>query len=207
MISLLFLRHGRTDWNDRKRIQGHCDVDLNDRGKAELMARQLPAQWSGVLWLCSPLQRAVHSAELLGASQIRCDALLKEMYWGDWEGRTLASLREELGQQMRDNEARGIDFRPDGGESPREVRARLQRWLVGLVAGGADTPDRYVVMTHKGMLRAALSLATGWPMVSAFKPKVEWSYGHEFEVDANARLTLKDINVPLLEMPSVAPSP
>ena len=80
MTSLLFLRHGRTDWNDRKRIQGHRDIDLNERGKAELLARQLPARWSDVPWLCSPLQRAVHSAELLGASQIRCDALLKEMY-------------------------------------------------------------------------------------------------------------------------------
>ena len=115
------------------------------------------------------------------------------MSWGQWEGRTLASLRAELGQRMRDNEARGLDFRPHGGESPRDVCQRLRRWLTALPAGH----ERYVVVTHKGMIRAALSLATGWPMLEAFAPRPDWSRGHEFALDDDADFTLTQINVPL----------
>ena len=194
MRSLQFVRHGRTDWNDSKLLQGHRDIDLNAVGRAELAALQLPEQWRGALWYSSPLQRAVHSARLLGGEHVRREALLKEMDWGEWEGRTLASLRAELGQPMRDNEARGLDFRPQGGESPRDVCQRLQRWLVTL----PSDQERRVVVTHKGVMRAALSLATGWPMLATFKPRVDWSCGHEFTLNDDADFTLKQPNICLL---------
>ena len=193
--SLLFIRHGRTDWNDSRRIQGQRDVDLNACGRAELAACQLPAEWHDAIWYSSPLQRAVHSAQLLGAQRVRCDALLTEMHWGQWEGRTLASLREEFGERMRDNEARGLDFRPAGGESPRDVCQRLQNWLASLPA----TQERYVVVTHKGLIRAALALATGWSMTQAFDSRVDWSCGHEFALDDRDGFVLTRLNVPLLE--------
>jgi len=62
---------------------------------------------------------------------------------------------------MAANEARGLDFRPDGGESPRKVRARLESLLADLAAG----PDA-ILVTHKGVIRAAVSLATGWDMTA-----------------------------------------
>jgi len=203
MRSLLFLRHGRTDWNDSKRVQGHRDIDLNARGRAELAACQLPPQWNDASWYCSPLQRAMHSARLLGGVRVRCDPLLTEMDWGQWEGRTLASLREEFGDRMRENEARGLNFRPTGGESPLDVRQRLQQWLSALPkTHEADGCQRTVVVTHKGMLRAALSLATGWSMVEAFTPRVDWSCGHEFALDDEAGFNLIGINVALVERTS-----
>ncbi|MFT5176885.1 MAG: putative phosphoglycerate mutase [Gammaproteobacteria bacterium] len=202
--ALLFVRHGRTDWNDSRRLQGHHDIDLNEFGRTELAACRVPAQWDGASWCSSPLKRAVHSARLLGGTTLRCDALLSEMDWGEWSGRTLASLREELGDTMRDNEARGLDFRADGGESPRDVCQRLQSWLSALPTVSArnnrrpEFDRRYVVVTHKGMIRAALSLATGWPMLDAFVPRLNWLCGHEFALDDDARFTLTRVNVPLL---------
>lgn len=193
--SLLFLRHGETDWNVSKRLQGRRDVDLNATGRAALAARQLPPQWHEATWYCSPLQRAVHSALLLGAVHVHRDLLLQEMSWGLWEGRTLASLRAELGAQMRDNEARGLDFRPQGGESPRDVCQRLRRWLDELPA----RHERYVIVTHKGVIRAALSLATGWPMTEGFEQSMDWSCGHEFALDDESRFKLIRPNVPLPE--------
>jgi probable phosphoglycerate mutase len=63
---------------------------------------------------------------------------------------------------MAANEARGLDFRPPGGESPREVCARLQALLAELAAD----PQPVVAVCHKGVIRAALVLATGWDMRS-----------------------------------------
>ena len=74
----------------------------------------------------------------------RCDPRLVEMHWGEWEGRLLAELRDELGAPMRENEARGWDFRPAGGESPREVWARIQPWLAEVAAAGEPT----LAITH-----------------------------------------------------------
>ena len=203
--SLLFVRHGRTDWNEQRRVQGLHDIDLNELGRADLAACRLPRLWSDALWFSSPLKRAVHSARLLGGTQVRCDTLLSEMDWGQWGGRTLASLREELGERMRANEACGLDFRPDGGESPRDVCRRLQSFLTALprfVAssnGRRESVRRVVLVTHKGIIRAALSLATGWPMTAAFVPRLNWLCGHEFALDDDANFTLTRVNVPLLE--------
>jgi broad specificity phosphatase PhoE len=86
--------------------------------------------------------------------------VLIEMDWGRFEGRTLADLRAELGETLARNEARGLDFRPPGGETPREVTQRLQLWLAGLPAADGDA----LVVTHKGVRRAFLALATGWDM-------------------------------------------
>ncbi|MEN8575482.1 histidine phosphatase family protein, partial [Klebsiella pneumoniae] len=66
----------------------------------------------------SPLARCTETAALLGWPDARRDDRLAEMRWGDWEGRRLADLRAEGVAAMQANEARGLDFRPAGGESP-----------------------------------------------------------------------------------------
>ena len=82
------------------------------------------------------------------------------MNWGRFQGRRLAGLRAEMPGAMAANEARGLDFRPPGGESPREVCARLRAFLVERAAD----PRPVVAVCHKGVIRAALVLATGWDM-------------------------------------------
>jgi probable phosphoglycerate mutase len=105
------------------------------------------------------------------------------MDWGAWEGRTLADLRAEAPAAMAANEARGLDFRPQGGESPREVRARLEPLL-------AEFQGDVICVTHKGVIRAALSLATGWDMTS--KPPVRLGDDEPLilQRDASGRITL-----------------
>lgn len=193
MRDLLLIRHGATAWNAAGRIQGRRDVALSAAGRAALAACTVPARWCGAQWYASPLARARDSARLLGAAQLCSEAALIEMDWGEWEGCTLAALRARLGESMRANEAGGLDFRPAGGESPREVRARLQAWLASLPAGGGPL----VAVTHKGVIRAALSLAAGWDMRAAFVPRLDWSCGHAFRIGAGGALAIERLNVAL----------
>src|SRR3546814_14767208 len=88
------------------------------------------------------------------------ESRLVETDWGAWEGRTLAELRADLGAGMAANEARGLDFRPPGGESPRDVQDRLRPLLAELADAGEDV----VAVTHTGVLRALYALASGWAM-------------------------------------------
>lgn len=85
------------------------------------------------------------------------------MDWGDWEGQTLDSLRHADPSAMATNEAAGLDFRPPDCESPREVRVRFLDLVREFAADGRDT----VSVTHRDVMRAALSAATGWDFTRA----------------------------------------
>jgi probable phosphoglycerate mutase len=162
MTPLLLIRHGPTAWNESGRIQGRADVGLSARGRAAVAGWRLPAAWAGARVLSSPLRRARDTAALVAGRAPIVDDRLIEMDWGRWEGRRLAELRAEAPAAMATNEARGLDFRPPGGESPRDVCARLQDLLAELAAD----PQPVVAVCHKGVIRAALVLATGWDMRS-----------------------------------------
>ena len=143
-------------------MQGRADLPLSPAGRAQVLRWRLPEAWAEARWLSSPLCRATETAALLTDDPVDIEPRLIEMDWGAYEGRTLADLRAEAPAAMAANEARGLDFRPPGGESPREVRARLAVLLADLAAEPA--PSDVVCVTHKGVIRAALSLSTGWDM-------------------------------------------
>jgi probable phosphoglycerate mutase len=191
MVLLALLRHAETAWSAEGRIQGQRDVPLSDAGRATLAGRALPAECRGMRVVTSPLARCVQTARLLGAHEALCDARLVEMHWGEWQGRVLAELRAELGTPMRENEARGWDFRPAGGESPREVWARLRPWLAEVAAAGEPT----LAVTHRGVIRAILASATGWDMRGAPPAKLDWRAVQLFRLAPDGTPSVQVLNV------------
>jgi probable phosphoglycerate mutase len=95
---------------------------------------------------------------------------------------------------MAENEARGLDFRPPGGESPRDVQARLEPWLAALAAGDQAIN---VAVAHKGVIRALYALAVGWDMTGKPPEKLRDGCGHLFEIDEAGRPAVVRLNVPL----------
>lgn len=176
MTLLALLRHAETAWSAEGRIQGRSDPPLSAAGRAALAALRLPDACRGMRIVASPLARCVESAALLGAPQAPREPLISEMSWGEWEGRRLDELRSELGAAMRENEARGLDFRPAGGESPREVLARVSQWLATLA-------EPTLAVTHRGVIRVVLAAATGWDMRGRPPAKLDWNAFHLFRVE------------------------
>ena len=194
MSELLLIRHGRTPWNDCGRIQGRRDIGLGAPGRAELAGRRIPAEYAHFNWYASPLARATETARLLGARNLKIDARLVELHWGEWQGWTRQGLREHHGEAFAENEARGLDFRPPGGESPGELRRRFQDWLGEVFA----TEQAIVAITHKGVMQMALALATGWDLMSRAPLPMDWTCGQLFSVDAaTLRLRGQKYNVAL----------
>ncbi|MGQ0653626.1 MAG: histidine phosphatase family protein [Betaproteobacteria bacterium] len=177
MTLVALMRHGATRWTEAGRIQGRRDVALSAAGRAALSGRTLPAQCRGMRVVTSPLARCVETAALLGASDAQREPRLVETDWGAWEGRTLAELRAALGAAMAQNEARGLDFRPQDGESPREVLARVSAWLAEI-----DVPT--LAITHRGVIRVVLAAATGWDMSGKPPVRLDWSAVHFFRLTA-----------------------
>ena len=177
MTRLALLRHAETAWSAAGRIQGRADIPLSEDARALLRARVLPPDCRGMHIVTSPLARCVETAALLGAPQALREPRLAEMHWGAWEGRRLEDLRRELGAAMAENEARGLDFRPEQGESPREVLSRVSLWISSL---SEDT----LAVTHRGVIRVLLAEATGWDMTGKPPVKLDWECVHLFQVEA-----------------------
>ncbi len=87
---IYLLRHGMTDWNKRKKLQGKSDIPLNDEGRA--MAEQAAVEYKDVpfdVCYCSPLIRADETARIVLKGRnipIITDSRLAEMGFGDYEG-------------------------------------------------------------------------------------------------------------------------
>ncbi len=151
------LRHGPTAWNRDKRIQGVRDVPLDtdsfDPGPW-LTLLDAHGPWDRVV--TSPLSRARETARLLFPDlPPRTDAGLAEQDWGQWTGRTIRELRTIFPGAVEDQEARGWDFAPPGGESRRSV---LTRALRAIETSCSDKDGgRILLITHFGVIMALLN--------------------------------------------------
>jgi probable phosphoglycerate mutase len=185
-VRIAFLRHGPTAWNDEGRLQGMTDIPLSPRGCALAATWRVP--FEGWRWACSPLTRARETAMLVGApDSLVVEPALREMAYGEWEGRTLAELRAREPQGMRDAETRGLDMAPPGGESPRQVMERLRPWI-------AAQRGNVVAVTHKGVIRVVLAMATGWDMKSRQPVKLDWNRLHVFAASADGTIAVDTLN-------------
>ncbi len=158
MTLVALIRHAPTTWNDERLIQGRSDTTLSEAGIALARSWRVPEALTGMPWVTSTLSRTRDTARHMGLEPLAAEPRLDEMDWGHWAGRSLADLRAEHGAAMAENEALGLDFRPSGGETPREVQRRLSAWLRDIAEAGADIG----AITHRGVQRAAIGLATGW---------------------------------------------
>ncbi len=151
MTTLLFVRHGETDWNRQGRFQGSQDIPLNEDGRAQ--ARRLAAAWNegGDVLVSSPLSRARETAEILSAAlglPLRnTDTRLAERSYGAGEGLTMA----ERNERFNDGAVPGI-------EPPEALRFRALNFLESVTL---EHPGRRVVaVSHGGFINAVLSLVS-----------------------------------------------
>ena len=194
MTPFAVIRHGPTEWNAIGRVQGRSDITLSTAGRKTVSGWSPPAQLAGFSRLSSPLARAAETADILFGEPVARDDRLIEMDWAEWEGMSLESLRAELGDLMVAWEARGLDFRAPGGESPRDVQARLAPLLTEVVAAGTPT----VAVTHKGVIRALYALATGWDMTDKPRDKLRDDCAHFFSLSPQGIPVVERLNVALI---------
>jgi probable phosphoglycerate mutase len=149
MTSLYLVRHGETDWNAQRRIQGSTDIPLNATGRAQaattgaLLARR---DWDGIF--SSPLSRAFETASII-AREVGLDtpepvAALVERNYGDAEG---------LGWEQVESRFPG-DTPVPGRETHAEVAARVVPALVDLATSRPG--ESLIVVSHGGVIRSVL---------------------------------------------------
>jgi 2,3-bisphosphoglycerate-dependent phosphoglycerate mutase len=190
-IRFALLRHGVTAWNTEKRIQGRTDISIRPETADWYRQHRLPAKWANVPWFSSPLSRTRETADALWIRTAATEPAFMEMGWGTWEGQKLSDLRARMGKDLCDNEDRGWDFRPDEGESPRDVLNRVATFLKD-----CDLPE-FGAVTHKGVIRAVYAAARGWDMMGKIPDKLDWHCLQVFQYSDEVGFSVDALNVPL----------
>ena len=162
---IVLWRHGRTAWNAERRFQGQTDIPLDATGVAQAArSAHTLAKLGPHRIVSSDLSRARATAQALAdvtGLEVAEDARLRETFAGEWQGLTRTELEARFGDELV-RWATGPDVRPGGGETRREVAARMvaavERGLSGL-----DSGQTLVVATHGGSARAAMGALLGLP--------------------------------------------
>jgi probable phosphoglycerate mutase len=162
---LYFVRHGETDWNLERRLQGQHDIPLNALGREQalrcgsILRDLLGRDGRGVSdfdYVSSPLSRAretmerIRSILALEPERYSTDARLMEMSFGRWEGFTFAELQMREADALARRERDKWGFVLPGGESYAQLAVRVRAWYESVEH---DT----VVAAHGGVCRALMA--------------------------------------------------
>ena len=156
-VKLLLARHGQTEWHSDNRYVSRTDIALTATGLSQARALAHRAEREKVdLVLSSPLARALLTAKPAAAArnlEPETDERLRELDFGEWEGRTLSEIREEDPESVKRFEESAEHGFPsgeplhEGAERVLDVFAELSRSH----AGGT-----VLVVAHNTLLRLAL---------------------------------------------------
>ena len=197
-MQLYLIRHGETDYNKSRRIQGQCDIELNDYGRelARITAQGLKDVPFDMAFT-SPLKRARETAEIIiGSRQIPMieDARIQEISFGAYEGLCC----EESNYNIPDKEflnffADTPNYHvPPEGESFEQVIERTGKFLRELVKKDEYTDKTILISTHGCALKAMLANINHTP-VSQF-----WGEGVHKNC-AVTRIEVKNGEIKILE--------
>ena len=161
-----FVRHGETDWNAERRLQGQLDIPLNDIGRRQSAqcgmtlrslidgCRKAPADFA---FISSPLSRARETMEILrgGLGLPRkgyaIEPRLAELSFGRWEGLTYAEVRALDHWALAVRERDKWNFTTPEGESYAQLLVRVREWYAGVASD-------IIVAAHGGVARVLMVL-------------------------------------------------
>ena len=165
MTRIILIRHGQTAWNKEDRVRGQVEVPLDETGlaQAELTAARVVEAWQPVAVYCSPMQRAVQTAQVIARRlnlQAQPTAGINDMNFGEWQGLTAEEVQRGWPQMGRAwlEAPHTVTF--PGGESLDLLRTRGMAALDEIVArhGDADVVIVGHMVVNRVLLLAILGL-------------------------------------------------
>ena len=164
-MKIYLVRHGETDWNQAGLLQGQTDIDLNAQGFAQAeeaaeRLREVPFE----IAFCSPLIRAVHTAEtILGDRKISLttDERLKELNFGPWEGVDIRTIKDASSQPFSNP---GSYLPPEGAESFAQLYERSSSFVQQVLLPLEGTYETVLVVAHGGVNRSILNPVMNIPV-------------------------------------------
>ena len=162
-MRLYIVRHGETDWNKARRVQGFSDIPLNEYGRH--LARETAEGMKDIpfdLAYTSPLVRARETAEIILAGRdiplIESNGI-KEMGFGEYEGMCISGKEKALeSEAFKKFFIDTGNFVPaKGGESIADIMERTGQFLKELCENQALQGKQILLSTHGAAMTALLN--------------------------------------------------
>ncbi len=169
-MKIYLIRHGETDQNKRKCLQGRTDIELNEYGRE--LARQTAEGMKDIDFdfiFSSPLKRARETAEIIRRERkipIIMEERIQEISFGAYEGLCFAKEGFSIPDETFLNffEKPECYQTPPGGESFEQIISRTGAFLAELVSGQEYQDKTILLSTHGCALKAVLANARNTPI-------------------------------------------
>lgn len=174
-MRLLLVRHGETDGNVRRRLQGSEDpLTARGRRQAGEIAAHLAGRDDVVALYASPYQRAFDTARAIGEA-LGVDPeprpALAELDVGDAAGYRFEAWVEEFPEEAERFRLEGVDYRWPGGESGLDLSARTEREMDRILEAHRREEGAVVIVSHGGALAWIIAHLLG-------EPDGEWPHSY-----------------------------
>ena len=161
------VRHGQTDWNVQRRIQGQLESELDEMGIAQAIERgkdfaDLPLEAA----YCSSSVRTRQTIKhLLGT---RSDSVVyldefREVCWGIWQGKMWSDIEAAHPEMVEAYHKALPHFRVEGAETPKQTQARGVSAFEALIEKHEDAaPDANIlIVSHGAIMKKILAHYVG----------------------------------------------
>ncbi len=190
------IRHGETQWNIEKKVQGCGNSPLSVNGI------KMAESWGQILKnmgydriLASDLGRAVQTAQIISKIldvPISQEKGLREMDWGGWTGKGYSTVRKGTPDIVNYNDMEGWDFKPPDGESRRSVY--LRSCTVLKKAHALWNNEKILVVTHEGVIHCIVNFLLNRKFVFSESLILKPSHVHCLVYDNRNGLSIAKLN-------------
>lgn len=164
---LLLIRHGQTAWNKMKRLQGHSDIPLNEKGEQQAIALGETLKHESLdAIVSSDMMRALKTAEEIAKwhrLQVKIDSNLRERCYGAFEGMSAEEIAERYPESHAAWHAADPDHVFPPGERVAESMRQFHHRAVAALNRLAEehAGEKVAVIAHFGIIEVAYRVANG----------------------------------------------
>ncbi|RCW50249.1 histidine phosphatase family protein [Paenibacillus prosopidis] len=172
MLTLYITRHGETEWNIQKRMQGWSDSELTQKGIENAISlgnRLMDVNFTAIY--SSPSRRTAKTSKLIRGDReipITFDDQLREINMGYWEGKTQTYIKDNYPNEYQAFWEMPHLFKPCGGESFDTFMDRVFSVFDKIIS--ENKKGSVLVVTHSVVIKAVLSSFKRLPLEKLWEP-------------------------------------
>ena len=194
-MELHLIRHGQTNWNEERRVQGQSESQLTELGiqQAQTVGKKVRNLEFDKIFCSSSLrtrQTAEHAFAHLDQSITYLDSL-REIFLGPWEGRLYDDIEKEQPDSYRHFWQEPHQFAVNGAETFFEMQKRGMDAITKI--GESSLQQRVAIVSHGAIIKSILAHIEQLPMAQLWTPPLMHNCAHnivEMGGDGSFKITL-----------------
>ena len=172
-MKIHLVRHGETNWNKERRIQGHSESSLTPLGEQQAKALKPVFEKLNIARVhCSSSHRTRQTAAHIFAQspvELIYEDEFKEIFLGPWEAQLYDEILESDPEGMNHFWHEPHKFAVEGAETFAQLQERGKRRLDQIISTGAQG-EEIVIVSHGAMIKAILCAIEERPLAKLWEP-------------------------------------